>query len=424
MTEFQHLLVAAAGVPPAPLDMALVRHRAERLSALGRTRRWLLALVGLAGIGLPIGIAVAPADRPAEVSTIDGEQRQVDRDLGAGRDAPAVDGGSGDRSATGGAPPISIPSIARPAADAAPEIAVTFASDRSGSWQIVVADTRLATPRTITTGGGEKRAPALSPDGTTVAYVSTASSGGNPTVRLVRSDGTADRALALDGFVNDPAWSPDGRLLAVTRRVPSSTPRGQPGRSEIWIVERDGSGARRLVASDGHDLQPAWSPDGARLAYVRFGTSGNASIWSVDSHGGAPTRSSPVWLHALRPAWSPDGSRLAFAGIEDDDGPSHIFTIKPDGSNLERISSGAAWDDGPTWLPDGQTLMFDRDTDGHEAPACLVGVGAQGVVNNCIPTSNGPGPGHLWAVDRDGTNARALTTGSANQIEPHVRSAQ
>ena len=82
MTEFADLLKKAAGRPPRPLDMAIVRERAMSLGLRRRVGVWLVAFLAVVGSGVPIGVGLAPSgDRPADVRTIDGhgQPRPSDR---------------------------------------------------------------------------------------------------------------------------------------------------------------------------------------------------------------------------------------------------------------------------------------------------------------------------------------------------------
>ncbi|HVE94118.1 MAG TPA: hypothetical protein VNB24_04295 [Acidimicrobiales bacterium] len=305
-----------------------------------------------------------------------------------------------------------------------PNQATVFASDRSGAWQIYLSDTSLASARVITTGGGVKSRPAISPDGAWIAYIYEATDTTGGSLRLIRRDGTAERTFQLNMEWDDPDWSPDGRTLAVSFRPHPS----EEGESHRWAVAtidvnvRATHAHRKVVGGEGHNFQPVWSPDGEELAYVRIGDTGTAAIWVTDSNGsGDSRRVTPEGLHALQPVWSPDGTRIAFVGTRGD-GPAHLHSIGTDGSGLSQVTDGDAWDGRPAWAADGLSLLFDRDVDGHRAWGCRVGASVEGgVVNNCVPGANGPAPGQLWSVDLSTREARALTSGQHNSIDPRTQ---
>src|SRR5262249_30888036 len=133
----------------------------------------------------------------------------------------------------------------------------------------------------------------------------------------------------------EPAWSPDGKRLAFVRgRI--SGPLPGPYKMSVWVVGSDGGGARRLAtcgdcgAGGGEHI--GWSPDGRWIAFSRDeGLHGEASIWVVAASGGRPYRLTHCGTCGdQEPTWSPKGNQLLFAR---DRGPSvWIYSVRPDGS--------------------------------------------------------------------------------------------
>jgi WD40-like Beta Propeller Repeat len=137
-----------------------------------------------------------------------------------------------------------------------------------------------------------------------------------------------------------PAWSPDGARLAYSStRDAGSTPR-------IWTMAADGSD-RRLVTS-GHGEYPDWSPDGSQLVYAAPGTDGAYDVFVIDAGGGEPEPIVTSGGTDFFPAWSPDGRWIAFHRLE-----AGVFIVRPDGSQEKRISPDADAG-GPVWAPDGR----------------------------------------------------------------------
>jgi TolB protein len=103
-----------------------------------------------------------------------------------------------------------------------------------------------------------------------------------------------------------------------------------PGSYEICLINADGTGFVRLTVDGAVDTSPAWSPDGTRIAFSsnRFGP--KVEILFMDSAGDNVTRLTP----GFAPSWWPDGSKLV---LSNDDG---LFTIRPDGSGLTRLTTG------------------------------------------------------------------------------------
>jgi len=146
----------------------------------------------------------------------------------------------------------------------------------------------------------------------------------------------------LESGADSPTWTPDSRHLAfaVSWFNPPSPP--PPNRvSGVYTIGIDGSGLRLLVP-DG--FQPAYSPDGSQLAYVRAG-----DIWLSDANGTNPRRLTSSGADA-RPAWSPRGRLIAFERVVD--GHTSIYAVKPDGSGERVLVSSPHYDATmPSWRP-------------------------------------------------------------------------
>lgn len=150
-----------------------------------------------------------------------------------------------------------------------------------------------------------------------------------------------DYPLILSPRVGDPAWSPDGASIAFVRRDYDGS-----SCQRIYIARTDGSDARRIT--DGCDGAPAWSPDGTRIAFSRDGALyiagvDGSNVRKLGSDGGHPT-------------WSPDGTRLAFTSVA-----SQLAVINADGTGFRLISDPvtAYRVIHPAWSPDGSQLAFD-----------------------------------------------------------------
>ena len=156
-----------------------------------------------------------------------------------------------------------------------------------------------------------------------------------------------------DFFNGLPAWSPDGAKIAFV-----SDRDGYNDNYEIYVMNADGSSVTRLTNSPGYDLVPAWSPDGKRIAF-ESSRDGNHEIYVMNADGSNAVNLSQNAASDGGPAWSPDGTRIAFA--TDRDGNSEIYIMKADGSGVTRLTRDQAGEGHPAWSPDGAKIAFERD---------------------------------------------------------------
>jgi len=189
-------------------------------------------------------------------------------------------------------------------------------------------------------------------------------------------DGTGLTKLPSVPGDTDPAWSPDGSKIAFVRF--------REGGAGIWVMNADGTGLRRITDGgpdvDGTDLGPAWSPDGSRIAFAREGrpakaATGNADIYVVNADGTDVVRLTDDPMMEYAPTWSPDGSRIAFAAYDLATGgnppsPLRLYVMKADGTDMETL--GPENVEGLSWSPDGTELVFEAVEGG------IYSVGADG----------------------------------------------
>jgi Tol biopolymer transport system component len=182
---------------------------------------------------------------------------------------------------------------------------------------------------------------------------------------------------------DNPAWSPDGRKIAFV-----STRQGE---FDIYIMDADGANVRR-VTSGGQNSNPRWSPDGRRLVFwsnrdVKFGR-----IYTMDANGDNLQLLTDV-EDGLEPAWSPDGQRIVFVSRRDrvraDE--TDLYVMRTDGTDVQRLTNTRTWKALPAWSPDGQRIAF---------------------------TSRENGNWDIYVMDANGRNLRQLTDHKALDAAP------
>jgi dipeptidyl aminopeptidase/acylaminoacyl peptidase len=244
------------------------------------------------------------------------------------------------------------------------------------------ADTARLTPDTLLTRIQSAGQPAISPDGREVAYVVSRVDGGAMTsvshLWLMDLDSKATTQLTRTGTANTaPAWSPDGARLAFVSNRPGD------GRWALCVIDRSGGEAVEVETFAARPTSVAWRPDGGALAVVvpigRADPSAPRVITRIDykqdnrglinneraqvvivwpERGETRTITDDGWDHRA-PAWSPDGRTIAVKQTRMNGFVSQLLLLDEDGDERARIGvdegSVGTW----AWSPDGSTILLD-----------------------------------------------------------------
>jgi len=282
--------------------------------------------------------------------------------------------------------------------------------NRSAIWML---DTSTGEYRRFTSGPSRDSAPAWSPDGKWLAFLSDRD-GAKPQVHVMPADGGEARRLTkMARGAGAPTWSPDGRALAFAARTGEppdpDAKTSRPVRrvttlkyrlngegfthdcpNHLFVVEAEGtSEPRQVTDGDWDDTQPAWSPDGRRLAFVSarhetrdFDT--HADVWVVDATGGEPVRITPTDGGCSAPSWAPDGRSVAYLRSQGWPANPLLWIAADDGSGSHAVdlqfdrTTGAGALPGPVarpaWLPSGELASVAEE----RGTSSLVVSGAEG----------------------------------------------
>jgi Tol biopolymer transport system component len=248
--------------------------------------------------------------------------------------------------------------------------------------------------------------PQLSRDGKLVVTEKDADS----SIVIMDPDGSNKERVfhaAGKGLAFAPSWSPDGQWIAFG--FGNFFGDRHKTRAKIMMVRRDGTGAQDLTGDTPHSGFPSFSADGTRLVY---------RVWGEDDYGlrilNLEDRSVKVLTTQPDnlPGWSPDGSRIVFTRRQDD-GNYDVFTIRPDGSDLRRLTSSRAVDGHAVWSTDGRHILWNSGMYGWRDEAALYD-------NTFQPYAP------IFIMNADGTGKRPLTDSPWEDAMPQfisVRSA-
>jgi Tol biopolymer transport system component len=234
--------------------------------------------------------------------------------------------------------------------------------------------------RNLTSGGRS----AWSPDGQKIAFDRfdgfppqwrPADGAPDSDIYVMNADGSGKKNLTRSPKPDEgPAWSPDGQKIAFQRVVgviPCSTGGCGRAESDIYVMNADGSGQRRLTRNEATDSDPSWSPDGTKIAFrrvvgvVRCGPRGcgpaESDIFVMNADGSGErnlTRNDPSY--AMDADWSPDGRRIVFRTTRH--GKWELYVMNADGSGQRRLTrTPAANESRPSWSADGRKIAFTRE---------------------------------------------------------------
>jgi Tol biopolymer transport system component len=208
----------------------------------------------------------------------------------------------------------------------------------------------------LTDQPGQELDPSLAPDGKSFVYTSRASGNWDIYFQLVGDKNPVNLTKDSDPDDTEPAFSPDGGRIAF------HSDRDGGG---IFVMSATGEHVRRITAF-GHN--PAWSPDGSQIVFAttianpEVRLSSESQLFSVNVATGEKHPITPQTGIAMQPHWSPHGYRVAYwAQVQ---GRLAVWTIPSDGGEPVRVTDDAAANWNPVWSPDGRSLYFASNRGG------------------------------------------------------------
>jgi TolB protein len=256
---------------------------------------------------------------------------------------------------------------------------LAFVSTETGNKEIYMSDYDGHNARRLTSDKNIALFPRLSPKGDKILYSSFKDDGAKLYLKDIQS-GKVMRISDRDGLNIGAAWEPDGKTIALTL--------SNEGNPDIYAIDLNGKILSRLVSHWGIDISPTFSPDGKKMAYVS-NKSGSPQIYVHDLVENTVERitffernynTAPVWSKL---------NRIAFSGLKGD--AIDIYTIDPDGSNLQQLTVNQGKNEEPCWSPDGRYIVF---------------------------SSTRSGKYQLYIMNADGRNQQRITNGKGEQTSP------
>lgn len=241
------------------------------------------------------------------------------------------------------------------------------------------------------------RMPSYSPEGASVVLVSQMTN-----LVIMDADGTHDHAIlsVTNEIITFPVWSPDGTQIAFGVGGFFARP-VKPG--QLALIRPDGSGFRRLTDGPGSCGFASWSPEGKRLVYRVMGH-GEQGLRILTLDGLKTTVLTKDY--DTFPVWSPRGDRIAFCSSRD--GDFDIYTIRPDGSDVRKLTDSHGNDAHAIWSPQGDWLVFSSSRKGFKDERILYNAGPQPY-------------GELFVMRPDGSEVAQLTDNQWEDATPAWR---
>ena len=221
-----------------------------------------------------------------------------------------------------------------------------------------------------------------------------------------------------------PQWSPDGLQIAFTSY--------RSGNPDLYLIGSQGGRERRISSYRGLNIAGGWAADGRSLL-VTSSKNGKQEIFRFDLKGNAMTPLTRDSSISVSPSWSPDGSRIVFTS--DREGSPQIYMMDADGSNVRRVTFDGKYNTSPRWSPKGDRIAFES-LRGGTFQIMTMGVDGQNIVQltsegrnespswspdgrHLVFVSTKRGKSRVCIINSNGSTMRVLHEGADGYLSPH-----
>lgn len=273
---------------------------------------------------------------------------------------------------------------------------IVYSSDRGGGFDLWTANVDGTDQTRLTTDPADDTQPDVSPDGNRIAFVRGVVRGSTPTqgyLWVMDADGSDARRLLDDPIATEfrPEFSPDASKILYSRFDGVVT-----APNELWVVNADGSGAPERVAVNASF--GSWSPDGTMVVHNLINLPNTQiGVTHLDGSGSVTLTSQPG--RNVAPQWSPDGTRIVFTSYRNGDG--EVWVMNSDGTDQHVVAASVGKDGLATWSPDSQRIAFGSS---RHTP--------------CPPSLTELCPHQIWTIAADGSDLRLMADNAVSDMWP------